>query len=539
MSSRIWRRWAATLAAMAVTLFGGALTTGSAHADDGSAPTLSARTPVGLAVPDDGEGQVSWGLDSKGSTLHDVRVTVDITGISSFATTTDDYCVNGLCTFPGGDVGPHGTGGIVDISAKPDAKLGASGTAVINATASGVTIAPFTVKVSVGSVDLAVNSLPQIDHVKPGTTLTKPLTVANIGSLTAATTDYRFAISPGLSFATHFPNCDYADAAGKWEATVATCHFSTPIEPGKKYRLSTPLKLDVKKSALYEIFTYVPTVTSSSVPTTPKSTSAGDLTLVPDGNAQPGDPDQQGRQGRQSIYAANTADIALTGDTATAKPGDTATLTATATNLGPASVNRYTYDDQLTVMVDIPKGTTATQVPAGCVPWDNGTRDPALGAPQYTCDLDGIFDSGHTQKLTFKVKVDADAPATTSGTVVAQLADLGTPPYDTHLDNNKAAFTVKVPGGASTGTGTGTGSTGGSGSTGGGNQNSTQTGTTSGTSGGSGSTGGDAPAATGSLAHTGSDGTMTIALTSAAALALGGAVFALARSRRTRVRARA
>ncbi|WP_328465597.1 hypothetical protein [Streptomyces sp. NBC_00448] len=534
MSSRIWRRWAATLAAMAVTLFGGALTTGSAHADDGSAPTLSARTPVGLAVPDDGDGQVSWGLDSKGSTLHDVRVTVDITGISSFVTSPDHYCVDDVCTFDIGDVGANGTGGIVDIRTKPGAALGDSGTAVITATASGVTIAPFTVKVSVGAVDLVVHTLAQTENVKPGTTLTKPLTVSNIGSLTAATTDYRFAISPGLSFATHFPNCDYADAAGKWEATVATCHFSTPIEPGKRYQLSTPLKLDVKKSALYEIFSYAPTATSTSVPAAPKSTSAADLTLVPDGNAQSGDVAQQGQQ---SIDAANTADIALTGDTATAKPGDTATLTATATNHGPATVDRYTYDDQLTVMVDIPKGTTATQVPAGCVPWDNGTRDPALGAPQYTCDLDGIFDSGHTQKLTFKVKVGADAPATTSGTVVAQLADLGTPPYDSHLDNNKAAFTVNVPGGASTGTGAG--STGGSGSTGGGNQNSTQTGTTSGTSGSSGSTGGDAPSATGSLAHTGSDGTMTIALTSAAALALGGAVFALARSRRTRIRARA
>jgi Domain of unknown function DUF11 len=528
MSTRIWRQWAATLAAVAVTLLGGALTTGSAHADDGSAPFLFAGTPVGLAVPDDGDGQVSWGLDSKGGTLHDVHVTVDITGISSFATSPDDLCVNGLCTFDRGDVGPNGTGGIVDIRTKPDAELGASGTAVITGTASGVTLAPFTVKVSVGRVDLVVNSLKRIDGAKPGSTLTAPLTVANIGSLTAATTDYRFAISPGLSFATRFPNCDYADnAAESWEATVATCHFSTPIEPGKKYRLSTPLKIEVKKSALYEIFSYAPTATSTSVPTTPKSTSAADLTLVPDGSAPSG---AAGQQGQQIIYAANTADITLTGDTATARPGATATLTATATNRGPASVDRYTFDDQLTVMVDIPKGTTATQVPAGCVPWDDGTRDPALGAPHYQCDLDGIFDSGHTQKLTFKVKVGADAPATTSGTVVAQLADLGALPYDTHLANNKAAFTVKVPGGASTGTGT----TGGSGSTGGGNQASTQTGTTSGTSG---TTGGDAPAATGSLARTGSDGTMTVALTSAAALALGGAVFAFARSRRTRARA--
>ncbi|WP_202232583.1 hypothetical protein [Actinacidiphila reveromycinica] len=530
MSTHRWRRWAATLAAAAVTLVGGALATGPAHADEGSAPYLFAGTPVGLAVPDDGDGQVSWGLDSQGATLHDVHVTVDITGISSFATSSDDYCAGGLCTFDRGDVGPSGTGGIVDIRALPGAALGAGGTAVITATAAGVTFAPFTVKVTVGRVDLVVDTLQRIDDAAPGSTLTEPLTVANVGSLTAATTDYRLALSPGLSFATRFPNCDYTDSTAEgWEATVATCHFSRPVEPGRKYRLSTPLTIGVKKSALHEIFSYAPTATSTAVPAAPRSAGAGDLTLVPDGSAPSGG---SGRQAQQNIDAANTADIALTGDTATARPGDTATLTATAANRGPATVDRYTFDDELTVMVDIPKGTTATQVPAGCVPWDNGTRDPALGAPRYQCDLDGVFDSGHTQKLTFKVKVGADAPATTSGTLVAQLADQGALPYDDHLADNKAAFTVKVPGGASTGTG----STGGAG---GGNQGSTQTGTASGSSGDSGTTGttgGGAPSATGSLAHTGSNGAIPLALASLAALAVGGAALALTRTRRTRPR---
>lgn len=530
MSIRTWRRLAATLAAAAVTLLGGALTTGSAHADGGSAPYLFAAPEVGLAVPDDGEGQVSWGLDSKGSTLQDVHVTVDITGISSFAGTSDDYCVNGLCVFDRGDVDEYGTGGVVDIKAKPTAELGTSGTAVITGTASGKTLAPFTVKVTVGAVGLVVNTIEQIDDAEPGSTLTTPITVANTGSLTAATTDYRFAISPGLSFAKRFPNCDYdtGKITDGWEQTIATCHFTTPIEPGKKYKLSTPLELKVKKSALHEILNYAPTATSTTVPATPRTTSAADLSLVPDGSAPPAAGGPQHSQ--WAIHAANTADLAVTGDTATAKPGATATLTATVGNLGPASVNRATYDDHLGLLVGIPEGTTTTQVPAACDPWtEGGSGEPALGAPQYMCDLDSRFDSGHTQRLTFTVKVDADAPATTSSSVTAQLAYGGALPYDTDKANNTGTFTVTVPGGAATST------TGGSGSTGGGNQPSPQTGTqASATPGASGTTGGNAPAATGSLASTGGNGAMTIACTGAAALALGGAAFAFARSRKAR-----
>jgi len=173
MSQRTWRRSAATLIAAAVALLGGALAVAPAHAD-GPAPYLFAASEVGLAVPDDGDGQVSWGLDTQDSTIHDVHVTVDITGITSFASTSDDYCVSGLCTFDRGDVGTNGTGGIVDIKAKPNAELGATGTAVITGTASDVTLAPYKVKVTVGQVGLVVDGIKQIDDAKPGSTLTAP-----------------------------------------------------------------------------------------------------------------------------------------------------------------------------------------------------------------------------------------------------------------------------------------------------------------------------------------------------------------------------
>lgn len=530
MSTHIWRRGAAALTAAAVTLLGGALTTGSAHADGGSAPTLFARTPEALAVPDNGDGQVSWGLDGNGTALDDVHVTVDITGISSFATTSDDYCVSGLCTFDIGDVSGNSTGGIVDIKAKPDAKLGTSGTAVISGTVSGQALAPFTVEVSVGQVDLIVGGLKNNADAEPGSTLTAPLTVANIGSLTAATTDYRFALSRGLSLATHFPNCDEGTKpVYSWQQTVVTCHFTTPLEPGKKYKLSTPLKLVVAQYAYREIFEYQPTATSTAVPATPRTSGAADLSLVPDGTVPTGTTGAQ--QGQLYINTANTADIAVTGDTVTAKPGATARLTATVRNFGPASIDSSTFDDALSLFVDIPKGTTATKVPDGCTPSVGGFGEPKPGAPQYRCDVESPFAGGRTQKLTFTVKIGAGAPATTSGAVVANLADGGALPYDTHKANNTAAFTVHVPGGAAT---AGSGGTAGSGSTGG-NQASTRTGTQGSTQGGAGTAG--TTGGSGSLAATGSHGTLTVAYTGAAALALGGAAFAFARRRKARARA--
>jgi LPXTG-motif cell wall-anchored protein len=533
MRNRTWRRWAAATAAAAAALLGGALTAVPAHADTGPTLQLTATNPVGLAVPPDDEGQISWGLDTQGDTIHDVSVTVDITGISSFADTSDGYCTAGLCTFTHDEVDGHGTGGIVDIKAKSGAHLGDTGTAVITGTASDATLKSYTVKVTVGQVGLVVGARTQLEDVTPGGTVSAPLTVANTGSLTSTGVDYRFAISPGLSFAQHYANCAYGTAVvdDSWGQTVedAVCHFDTPLEPGKKYALSTPLKLKVKDSALFEFLSYQATSTGSAVPSAAKTDGGPTLSLVPDGTA----PKSGQAHDEWIIDAENTADLAVTGDTVTAAPGTEATLTAAVTNNGPASVDLFTSDDQLSLLVDIPKGTTATKVPSSCGPWTGGGKgEPALGAPQYICDLDQPFDAGHTEKLTFTVKVDADAPATTTGDVVPQLAYGGRPPYDTDTDNSTGHFTVHVPGGTTTGGSTGSTT---AASAGTGNQPGTDSATRTALSGGS--TGGSDSGATGSLASTGSNGTMTLLWSGAACLALGSAAFLVVRSRRSRAAA--
>jgi LPXTG-motif cell wall-anchored protein len=502
-----------------------------AHAADLPVLQLTARAPVALHVPPDPDDQISWGLDTQGHTVHDLHVTVDITGISGFATSSDDSCSAGLCTWDESEVGGNGTGGVLDLQAKKGAALGATGTAVITGTAADATLKSYTVQVTVGSVDLVVGGAPaEVDDAKPGSTISAPLTVADTGSLTSGSTDYTFAISPGLSFAQHFTNCDYGtgvvtDSAPQAVQT-ATCHFTAPVEPGKKYTLSTPLKLKVKTSALFEFLDYEAVSTGSSVPRTAADDSGTALALVADGTA----PTTGSTHGQWVVNAANTADLAVTGDTATASRGGSATLTATVTNNGPASIDLFTNDDQPSLLVDIPKGTTATAVPKACGPWSGGGKgEPALGAPQYICDLDRPFDAGHSEKLSFTVKVDADAPATTSGDVTTQLAYGGRLPYDLPTSDSTGHFTVHVPDGS-----TGGGTSGGSGTAGaGGTPTATPAAAqATGTAGGSTSGG---TATTGTLASTGDRGTTLLAWIGGALLAFGGAAFALARVRRTRV----
>ena len=534
MNRRTWRRWAATLAATAAALLGAALATAPAHADPASGPVLTfdvTQNPLGLQQPADPNdwGEINWGLTNgaDGGTAKDVQVTIDVTGITSFADVRGN-CTDGLCTFPVRDIAADGqTGSLLDVNAKPGAKLGSTGTAKLLGTSSNGTVVPMDVTVTVGNIGLDVNFSKQVDGAKPGSTLTAPLTVANIGSLDATGVDYRFAISPGLAFAQRFGNCDYGttDQVGDSDGQTiedAVCHFGAPVKAGRKYTLSTPLKLKVKDSALFEYVSYDVKAAGSALPSTAKS-GGPTLSLVDIGPATSGSVEHA----LWVVNSANTADFAVTGDRATAAPGTETTLTAKVVNHGPASVDLLTTDDQPSLLVDIPKGTTATKVPPSCGPWSgDGKGEPKLGAPQYICDLDRPFDAGHSQSLAFTVKVDADAPATTSGEVRPQLAYGGDLPYDTDLSNSVGHFTVTVPGGATAPGGSSSG--GGSGS--GANRPTTQTGASTGSTGGAGTD------PTGSLASTGSGGTLTVAWTGAAALALGGALFAAVRSRRARAR---
>jgi LPXTG-motif cell wall-anchored protein len=534
MQKQTWRRWAATTTACAVAVLGVALAGVPAHAEPASGPVLAlsvAGDRVGLPEPaDPGDApQISWGLNTPaGTTVKDVHVTLDVSGITSFAD-VGSPCAGDTCVWDRGDVSNGGTGGLVDVNAKPGVPLGTTGEAVLSGTAADATITGLTVRVTVGVVGLVVDALPQTDHAKPGSTLDAPLTVADNGQLTADGVNVEVTTTTGLDFARHFSNCTYAKVANSVIPTLtnqAVCHIAGSVEPGAKYRLSAPFGIDVTSSALWEMVRYRVTPISGSVPSGAHGSSGSVLSLVRDGAAP-----ASGVAGADwTVDADNTADLSAGGDSAHGEPGDKVVLTASMRNDGPASVDVETSDNQLGVMVDIPKGTTAVKVPPKCNPWDqDGPGAPALGAPTYICEVDPPFSVGDVVRLPFTLKIGADAPAVTTGEVRATTVyDLGLP-FDHYPADNTARLTVNVEGAATASTGV-SDSAGGSSS--GGNQANAQTGPQADPS--SGTTGSTDPAATGSLASTGGDGTRTVAWTGAAALALGGAIFAFVRSRKLR-----
>ena len=536
MSHQTWRRWVAAVAALAAALLCGALAAGPAQAAPAARPTLQLvvqNTRVGLPQPADPSdaAQIGWSLIGPGgATVKDVDVRLDVSGITSFAD-LGSPCQGDTCDWNRGDIGVGGTGGFAEVNAKADAPLGSTGVAVFSGTASDATITGVTVQVTVGVVGLVVNKLPQTDHAKPGSTLDAPLTVANTGQLIAEGVDLELTTTTGLAFAQHFANCDYRTVTVDLDLPTLTddavCHIATRVEPGRTYQLSAPVGIDVTSSALWERVRYGATPAGSSVPAADGTGPV--LSLVPAGSA----PSSGASRADWMVNADNTADLAAGGDSAHGSPGDNVVLTAVLRNLGPASVDQETSDNQLGVMVDIPKGTTAVKVPEDCNPWaTDGPGQPALGAPKYICAVDRPFSVNEVRKLPFTVRIGADAPAVTTGEVRATTVyDLGLP-FDDHHANDTATLTVHV----ADGSGTTGGTTGGSASGGSGHQVTAQTGAQ------------NSPAAVadtvpdadadGSLASTGSDGTMTVAWTGAAALAFGGAVFAFARSRTARARTR-
>ncbi|MER6614942.1 LPXTG cell wall anchor domain-containing protein [Streptomyces xantholiticus] len=535
MSPRTRGRWSAPLAAITVALLGTLLVGAPAHAapsgtlDAQDGPVLNltvVRDEVGLPQPADRTDppQISWGLegDPDGGTAEDVVVGIDVSGISSFTDVGGMDCPDDVCSWPAKDIAPDGfAGGILDMNAKPSAPLGTTGTARLYATSSNASVGGTTVKVTVGAVGLILNRIPGTDTAEPGTSLDAPITIANTGSLTAQGVDLRLAATPGLGFAQRFSNCTYGTTDGIPAASgqtldQAVCHISTAVEPGKRYRLSTPVGLDVRKTALFEFLDYRAKPMAATVPTTENSGSGPVLALVPDGSAPPATSGTD--HALWAINAANTADIAVTGDNAAAEPGDAVTLTAKVRNNGPASFNLLTSDDQLGLLVDIPKGTTAVKVPERCRPWTGGGMgEPGLGAPQYICAIGSPFNVGQVATLPFTVKIDKDAPTGATGTtgeVRAMSVHGGELAYDSDKADNTARLTVHVKGAAGTGGSAGSG----------GNQPQPQTTALP----------QDTTDTTGALAETGSSGMLTFAWASAAALVAGAMLIATVRRRRAR-----
>ncbi|MFJ6085788.1 hypothetical protein ACIQI8_30800 [Streptomyces sp. NPDC092369] len=495
----------------------------SAQAADADGPVVRINLHddnLGLPLPPtDDPPQVNWGLDNDGpGTAKDVTISADLSDVIDWVTPDATVPANHIYTWSTRDVpeGP-GDGSLIGLSAKPGTPVGTTGTVTLSGTSTNGTVVPITAKVTAGTNDLTVNQLKTRKGDKPETTIDTPITISNVGTLPSDGVQLRMRTTIGLGYAVHYSNCVYSKESpdGYGLTEQALCTFDTVVEPGKSYRVDQPVGLDVTEQALFDYFSHE-ALPLSGPGADLRSGSGPVLSLVPAGAAATDGVDID----RQHIDADNTADMVADGDTVKGEHGDLVHVTMSLTNEGPGWVGYNASDDQPALMFTVPTGAKAVEIPEHCSVWhiDGPSGEQTPGAPKYICQsMPNEFTVGDSRTFEFGLRIRANAK-TTSGEARATTAYGSVMAFDHNHVNDTAAVTVEVKGTDSTATPSPSASpTSGNGT--GGNDPSTQTVSSDGT---------------GSLASTGSSGTVRVAAAwGAGALLLGGGLVLLARRRKS------
>jgi LPXTG-motif cell wall-anchored protein len=370
-----------------------------------------------------------------------------------------------------------------------------------------------------GGPALVVSALPAAASLKPGAVYDESVTLTNKGRAAVDGVTFRVRLTRGLDFPEEVAGCTYSTVRD--QVRQALCELDAVVEPGAS--VTTPVRFKALGTALMEAVEY--------------GTSAS-------GEA-PGEGYDDSHR-RMTLTADNTADLVAVGEDTEALAGDRQSVTATLRNDGPGWVQNQDSDDLPGLLVQIPPGTTAVEVPEDCAPFGiDGPSGPqgTPGKPKYVCwPGDGTLDVGQSLDYTFMLAIKESAQDT-EGTVTASSVYGTAPAYDRNRANNTATIRIDLPSDYEPGPTPSEGTDGG-GSGGGGNEPGGQA------AGGSGAT--DSPSATastgtgttgaggttaggstgGNLAATGSDGTPLLAGAAAAAAVIGGGlVFAVRRRR--------
>ncbi|MFE6624738.1 LPXTG cell wall anchor domain-containing protein [Streptomyces sp. NPDC057740] len=375
-----------------------------------------------------------------------------------------------------------------------------------------------------GEPSLVISNLPRTSP-KPGDVYDESVVITNKGTAAADGVTFRIRLTRGLDFPGEtVPGCTYSTIAD--QVRQALCEFDTVIEPGAS--METPMRFKALPHALMEAVEYGTSATG----------------------AAPGEGFDDSYR-RLTLTADSSADLAAIGEDTEALAGDRQSVTVKLRNDGPGWIQNQDSDDQTALMVQIPPGTVAAEVPKECAPFGiDGPSGPGgtPGKAKYVCwPADHTLDVGESLSFTFMLDIKDDTKTTTGEVKATSVYDIH-PAFDKNPANDKAQIRIAIPtdyepepspsddptDDGSTTAGNGNDpegqSVGGAGSTGG--TGTTSAGTTAGTS-----TGGTTGAATtgsvdGNLASTGSDGTPLIAGAAAAAAALGGVLVMAVRRRR-------
>ncbi|MEV0004286.1 LPXTG cell wall anchor domain-containing protein [Micromonospora sp. NPDC050980] len=414
-----------------------------AHSTDDEAEPTFGRTTVDVdfsAVADFATVEPAWGwsCDVSSTKLHCEADLLD--GDEPWF----DYVVNGK------DTAKPGQQGALKISVTSSGKT-ATGTA-------GVTIAE--------GVDLASDPTVEASGA-PGGIANLPGVVRNAGDTTVDGAVLVVQADWLASFDGDFSNCRRQE-----DGFFAFCAFDTKIEPGRSYKLSEnlPIKLRPETRTGAKFPVYLDWWTTDDFDQAfedwqdeVKPGKGAELRLVEQSvktaRVPQTDLDQMNNftVGTVRVTGNNPADLAAEGATATGKKGDVVTVAPSFTNLGPATLEYLGQGtpgirlEDLPVRVTVPAGTTVTEAPYDCVPfqpskeWDPWTANwGEPGAKEYACQVTES-PKGMKNPYEFRLRVDTVTPDA-AGVFVTRLGG------DPNSKNNAAAIVVNPVGNGNPGT---------------------------------------------------------------------------------------
>lgn len=267
--------------------------------------------------------------------------------------------------------------------------------------------------------DLTVSELSG-NQLSPGEVRNDSVTLTNNGTAATDGVTFRLRLTRGLAFTQPVDGCTYSTVGDKIKQAV--CELDVGIAPGESY--TVPVKFKVLKKALMEVVEYGTSRTGED----------------------PGEGYDQAHR-RLALDTDNSADLVATGDEAAGKPGSKVIVTPSIRNDGPGWIQNNVSDDHPALLVNIPKGTTAVEVPEECKPFgiDGPTGPSEPGHPKYVCQEDDYtLEVGEIEAFAIVLKIDKARKTDTSGQVKATSNYDIDPVYDTDKTNNKATLTIDV-----------------------------------------------------------------------------------------------
>ncbi|SCF46255.1 hypothetical protein GA0070216_11999 [Micromonospora matsumotoense] len=422
------RRWLAWIGVAGVFLAGTATPAVAAPAVE-IRPYFQDTT---LAANSSGTSRVLILYADRPTALSDVSVRYDYRTLAGKVTIAPEQAIDCaapepgvlLCTEPD-DIeiteGPPGSGIYgsgtepVRITPTDEAKTGDSGEVKVDLLVAGQRRSGYTSRVRVGEgVDLA--GAPFTTHsTPPGGKVTVPLVVANVGAKAVEGFAAVFDLPYSVRTKDRFSNCLYTDDY------LISCQFDEEIPAGG--RLATTLDFQLGKD------TYAPSNQSASAYFMTRADfedlyrvrlDAGARAAIPGSGPRLAltDAPKQSRQADQTdvgpgnnytswvikITGRNGTDLVAVGDTVQGGAGAVVTATVGFRNNGPATLDRVNGDYEAATHTDVelPPGTTATEVPDNC-----GLR---RGTRTYQCSSGMLLLNGKSYTMDFRLRIDKVVP---------------------------------------------------------------------------------------------------------------------------------